>query len=318
MKQSADPFDPSQLRLTRDLVRLRIDPGETHVQIRRGVWLPRSAAAALDAGARHAAFVHATALIADADPPHTFCLASAGAVWGLPRIGAWPTHCDVLVQARRRGSELIRTHRGELVEAVLVHGVHVTPVDRTVVDLARTESLETAVVAADHALREDMCTIDELRGLVENIPKRGRGRSRAQLVVDMADPASMSVGESLSRVRMFQLNLPRPRLQVAHSDDRGLIGVVDFDWNGVIGEFDGKLKYAIPDGTDPAEAAEIVWREKQREDRLRRLENKVARWVWADALVPARMAAILAKEGIRPQARNAWFDVGSAGAPRSA
>ena len=71
-------------------------------------------------------------------------------------------------------------------------------------------------------------------------------------------------------------------------------------------------------GTDPAEAAEIVWREKQREDRLRRLENKVARWVWADALVPARMAAILAKEGIRPQARNAWFDVGSAGAPRSA
>ena len=104
-----------------------------------------------------------------------------------------------------------------------------------------------------------------------------------RLVADLADADSMSAGESLSRVQMFRLGVPRPRLQVPHDDDQGLIGVVDFDWLGVIGEFDGKLKYRVPPGASPEEAAEIVWREKKREDRLR-VGSRVARWTWEVAL----------------------------------
>lgn len=309
------PFVPSTLRLTADLVQRGIDPGAAHTQVRRGVWLATTLHEELDRTQRHAAFVHATALVTASDEPHIYCRTSAAAVWGLPRIGPWPEQCHVVVKHRRRGSALIRTHRGDPVTPVLVNGVWATAVDRTVVDLARTDSLETAVAAADHAVREGMCTLDELRAQLDAIPKRGRGRSRAALAVDLVDPASMSVGESLSRVRMFQLQLPRPRLQVEHRDDMGFIGVVDFDWGGVIGEFDGKVKYVIPPGTDAAEATEIVWREKQREDRLRRQKNKVARWVWDDALSPARLLPILSAEGIRPQSRCTWFDLA---VPRSA
>jgi hypothetical protein len=36
----------------------------------------------------------------------------------------------------------------------------------------------------------------------------------------------------------------------------------------------------------------------------------VARWVYADAVHPERMAQRLAEQGIRPTARNTWFDLG--------
>ena len=130
-------------------------------------------------------------------------------------------------------------------------------------------------------------------------------------MVALADPLSMSPGESLSRVQMFLLDLPRPRLQEEVFDERGSIGFVDFGWEGVVGEFDGKVKYDVGDDADARTASEIVWREKQREDRLRR-RRRVARWVWAEALDPHRLAAVLAAEGIRPQRVNTWFVDGDA------
>jgi len=144
--------------------------------------------------------------------------------------------------------------------------------------------------------------------LIDAIPAGTEGIVQTRLVKDLADPLSMSVGESLSRAQMFVLNLPRPRLQVSHEDALGFIGTVDFQWDGVVGEFDGKLKYRVPEGASPEEAAEILWAEKQREDRLRGREQKVARWIWSDAMAPARLASVLGEKGIRPQPRNSWFD----------
>ena len=52
----------------------------------------------------------------------------------------------------------------------------------------------------------------------------------------------------------------------------GLLGITDFAWreHGLLGEFDGKVKYQplSPAGEDPGDA---VFREKQREDQLRRV-----------------------------------------------
>jgi hypothetical protein len=110
---------------------------------------------------------------------------------------------------------------------------------------------------------------------------------------------------------MFRLNLPRPDLQVDVEDAGGLVGTTDFGWPGVVGEFDGRSKYGIPEGADPAEVAEVLWREKRREDRLRRVV-RVARWTWADAVGDASMAGLLAEQGIRSQPRNTWFDLGAA------
>ena len=168
-------------------------------------------------------------------------------------------------------------------------------------DLARTGTLHTAVAAADHALRHELCSFDELMAEVDAVPPRVRGRTTARLVGALADPLSMSAGESLSRVQMFLLNLPKPELQKEIRDAAGLVGFVDFGWEGVVGEFDGKVKYRVAEGASPADAGEIVWREKQREDRLRR-QVRVARWTWAIALDRARLGARLAEYGIRPTA----------------
>lgn len=311
-QESPAPFDPTVLRRYPDLRRAGIDPQRVagwH-RVRRGVWVPRSTWQQLDPGQRHAALVHATALVCDPAPDRVFALESAAAVWGLPRVESWPGSVRVLATAGRpRGSAGVRHLVGAEVEPVARNGLLVTPVARTVADLAWKESLATAVAAADHALRHGLCTRSDLRAAADAVPRRVRGRPAATLVVELADPDSMSVGESLSRVQMFLLGIRRPRLQVAHEDDQGLIGLVDFDWDGVVGEFDGKLKYRVPPGAGPEEAAEIVWREKKREDRLR-VRSRVARWTWDVALDAARLAGVLAAQGVKADPRASWFDLG--------
>jgi hypothetical protein len=112
---------------------------------------------------------------------------------------------------------------------------------------------------------------------------------------------------------MFLLNLPRPDLQVELEDDEGLIGIADFGWPGVIGEFDGRTKYGVTPGSDPTTAAQVLWQEKVREDRIRR-QARLARWTWSDAMVPSRLARVLAGQGVHPQPRNTWVDLAARGA----
>jgi len=74
-----------------------------------------------------------------------------------------------------------------------------------------------------------------------------------------------------------------------------------------VGEFDGKVKYRVPPDATAEEAAQILWNEKQREDRLRRQKLKVARWIWSEAKDPIALARILAAEGVRVELRNTWL-----------
>ncbi|KRE43509.1 hypothetical protein [Knoellia sp. Soil729] len=306
------PFDPGTLRPASDLRRSGIEPsrGAWH-HVRRGVWMDAGVWATLDSTQKHAAFVHATALLRRLEEPVVCAVEAAAAVWGLPRIEAWPAFVRHHVCDRRvRGSALLRPFLGAEVEPVERQGLLVTPVARTIVDLARTGSLFTAVAAADHALRHELCAAEDLAAEVSSVPARAPGRVRAAVVRDLADPLSMSPGESLSRVQMFRLNLPRPELQHAVHDDEGLAGTVDFWWEGVVGEFDGKTKYRVPAGASAEEAAEIVWREKKREDRLRR-KAAVGRWTYREAMQPQVLAQVLAQAGVTAVARPRWFDVGS-------
>ena len=306
------PFDPRLLRLGHDLRRLGDDPARTGWHhVRHGVWIESARWTTLTREQRHAALVHATDLVSRAPGEHLFALESAAAIWGLPALEALPTHVSRLASGpRTRGSRLFRVHVGAPADAVSAHGVLVTTAARTVVDLARTGSLARGLAAADHALRHGLCTRAQLVEAADAVPARVKGRPRAALVAQLADPRSMSPGESLSRAVMFRLNLPRPDIQVAVEDADGPVGFADFGWPGVIGEFDGRRKYGVEPGTDPAAAAEVLWREKRREDRLRRLV-RVARWTWADAVHERRLAGILDEQGVRPSARNTWIDLGA-------
>ncbi|WP_353952627.1 hypothetical protein V6K52_04040 [Knoellia sp. S7-12] len=311
-----EPFRPGLLRPTADLRRLGESPGDREedgqpkwIKVRRGVVVRAATWRGLTPEQRHAALVHSTVMQMSSATLPTFSHTSAAALWRLPRVTAWPARVDVSISGGKiHSSGLVRRHRADVGEPEVIDGVPVTSLMRTLIDLARTEELPDAVAAADHALHHKLCTREELLVELDTVAAGARGRSQAALVVNLADAGAMSVGESLSRVQMFRLNIPRPRLQVSIEDDEGLAGVCDFWWEGVVGEFDGRMKYRVREGMSPAEIEQVLWSEKKREDRIRARDHKMARWVWADAARPMRMVAKLEAQGIARQARNTWFD----------
>ncbi|MGH3714810.1 MAG: DUF559 domain-containing protein [Micromonosporaceae bacterium] len=151
------------------------------------------------------------------------------------------------------------------------HGVAVTSAARTVVDIARTRPFRAGVVAADSALRQKLCTPDELLQVATSCT-RWPGIRRARDVVAFADPRSESPLESISRVAFHEHGVPAPSLQEWVTPyDR-----VDFLWprQRVIGEADGMAKY-----TDP----EALRHEKERQELLERLGYRFVRWGWREA-----------------------------------
>ena len=128
---------------------------------------------------------------------------------------------------------------------------------------------------------------------------RRRGVRAARRAIALLDPLSESPGESLSRVRMAELGIPTPHLQRELRDAYGFVARVDFMWpeRGVVGEFDGRSKYGM-DG-DTRAAADRLWQEKLREDRIRALGLTVVRWTWDDAWLGEPMAAKLRAAGVR-------------------
>ena len=170
----------------------------------------------------------------------------------------------------------------------------VTDLARTVVDLASSAAFSQAVAFADSAL-SGLSEAGVVRAgiskqaLHEQLALRGsrRGATRCGIVIDFADAASGSPGESLSRVAMQMLGFPAPCLQAPFSDAQGLIGTVDFWWPdfGVIGEFDGVGKYLRAELRGGRSVAQVVVDEKRREDRLRAVPGvrTVVRWGWSDA-----------------------------------
>lgn len=311
MTYEESPFDFTRLRVGADLRRLGIEPTRTgwH-RIRRGVWLPREDWDGLTINQRDEAFIFATLLACDEPLEVTLAVHSAAALWGMPSVEPRQRRMHVLVPEGRSGnSRHVVRHHGEPVPRIRQRGALITPPARTVIDLARWGTLETALAAADFALRTQLCTRDDLETETAKVPVGARGRGHARLVVDLADGLSDSAGESVSRLQMFRANFPRPVLQRSYSDDQGLIGRVDFDHEGLIGEFDGKKKYRVPEGVSPEEAGEILWREKRREDRLRRFKP-VARWVWVTALSTSALARLLISHGLRPEPKSTWIYLG--------
>jgi len=85
-------------------------------------------------------------------------------------------------------------------------------------------------------------------------------------------------------VAIARAGLPPPVLQwPVRRHDGTLIGEVHFGWPQLrtVGEFDGRVKYGklLRPGEDPAD---VVFREKLREDALRGEDLGVVRWIWRD------------------------------------
>jgi hypothetical protein len=155
----------------------------------------------------------------------------------------------------------------------------------------------------DHALRVDgdraALTKEVLNRELELVNPR-TGRRQAEQAIAFADPLSANPGETLSRVRIFQLGFEVPELQVCFPNILGGNAFVDFWWPRVrkIGEFDGFLKYGAGPVLGDRDPGSVVWQEKQREDALRARVNSFDRWGWDLALSPERFHAFLTERGV--------------------
>jgi hypothetical protein len=262
--------------------------------VRRGVYL--ASPEPDDPDGRHRLQVRAamTELAAGAVVSH----ASAALLHGLP---TWrmPLSRVQVTRARRSGGRRdprlhLRTAPLRRADITTADGLPITSVARTVVDLARSAPFESGVVTADAALALGLLTSEDLEEALARC-KGWPGCPRARRVVAFADGRSESVGESRSRLAIANAGLPEPMLQwdVRAAGGR-LVGRVDFGWpdDGVVGEFDGRLKYGrtIIGDRDPGE---VVFAEKLREDDLRAQGLTVIRWTWDDLVKFAAIAARL-------------------------
>ena len=262
--------------------------------------------------ARYLALIRGRSLVAPHPP--TFSHFSAARVWGLPIFENWPRDVDVEVGVKRNGRSIpgLRRHRsGGIVTTELRSDLRVTSLARTVVDVACTGSLRTAVVVVDAALsglklddgrwwRRPLATA-ELSAELES-RESARGSHQAGWAIRFGDALSGSPGESVSRLTMFQIGCPPPVLQQVFRDDRGVfVARTDFWWPGVnlVGEFDGRGKYMRSDLATGRSPAQVVVDEKIREDALRALGHGVVRWVWEDAVSPQALRVKLTRAGLR-------------------
>lgn len=285
------PDDARAAGYTTEEIRTQLSIG-CWIALRRGVYTTRVRRDAVetDPYARHRLFTAAAlaAMGRSAVASHT----SAAVALGLQLLDPPPD--EVHLTAARGTTHVGRAlvvHRAQLPAADVTEagGLPTTSVSRTVFDVARLLPFPAAVATADDALHRQLTAKAELQHLLMLPCASWPGRARASRVVRFADGRAESAGESLGRVAIAIAGLPAPTLQVPLYDDDGLIGYGDFGWVelGVVGEFDGRGKYRSPDD---------LYREKLREDRIRRLGVGVMRFGWAVARYrPTELVSLFAE-----------------------
>ncbi len=231
--------------------------------------------------------IRAAAALAATRPTAVVSHESAAKLHELDQI-CEPSNCVTLTgrpDGGRRGKDGVRMFSTALPARYVtaIHGVPVTTVARTVIDVARTSSFQAGVVVADSALRERKTSKTELRRVLAECRQR-YGSARAAQVVQFADSRSESVLESIARVAFRDFGLPPPDLQVWLGGD-DVIGRADFYWRQfkTVVEVDGGLKYA-----DPGRAKAQLRRDRQ----LREAGFEVLHFDWNEVTtMPGQVAA---------------------------
>lgn len=272
----------------------------TLVRVRRGWYCDGALWRESDALGRH--LLRAAAVSDDGDEPLLFA-ETAAVVWGIPLLGDPPEDVMVLAAASAGGKSEPGVRRSATgwrrAPRSRERGLVVTPPARTAVDLACVRGFTAGVVAMDHLLARGVPR-SEFEGALMTRTSR-YGSAAARTAIAFADARAESPGESVARAAFLLLGFEVPDLQVAFRDDDGLMRV-DFFWRATrtVGEFDGRLKYT---GGSDTGGADVLWREKLREDRLRRQVDSIVRLTWRDVRSPDRLARLLSAAGVPRSAR---------------
>lgn len=308
----------------------------TLVRVRRGAYVEQTEWSALWPDGRYRMFVRASA--AASAKQLVVSHLSAAVMHRLPTVNEWPKTVHILDPDASGGasSPLFTSHRGNgdveraLSETVLIDGVRVTSLARTLLDVSGSTPMARSVAALDAALHRarvqaeaanahsgarrdfaeaaanaDSAELKMRAALQLELdrarPSRSFSCARASQAIGFANGLADGAGESLSRVRFAELGFAIPELQVRFERLGGRTAFVDFWWRGIrkAGEFDGKLKYmrgaVVRPGQDPGA---IVYAEKRREDELRPQMNSMSRWGWDEVLPPRTFLRFLLEHGV--------------------
>jgi predicted transcriptional regulator of viral defense system len=252
-------------------------------RLRRGVYVTADdLLRAEDDGRRHQ--LECLAVLLALDRPMTaISHLSAARLWGLPVRRRQDSEVRLTDPAHGRRGRGFRMTRAPLeLDEVRTRGaVRLTTPARTLIDCAREDPLEDAVVAMDAGLLAGKVTRQELQAAAARA-RRWPGGPRADRALFLADGRAESPLETRGRLRLVGARLPVPELQVEIRVGDRLIAVVDawFEDAAVAVEFDGRVKYTDPwRGRSPEQ---VLWDEKRREDELRSLDIGVVRIADAD------------------------------------
>lgn len=251
--------------------------------------------------------------------PHVFSHATAAALHGLPLFRHTPHHPHVMLGAHDDSGDtpgLSRHHDQWDGRWVMREGLRVTTLTRTVFDVLRTTRAETAIACVDAALRaasrRGSGALDDERadGLRENVlwhvrkATGRRGIRQARELVALADPRAESPGESVSRLHLHRLGYHGVGMQVPVTSPSGGTFRVDFDIDGVLGEFDGTRKYVDRALSGGRSAEQVVIDEKRREDWIRaRTGKRLIRWTHQEIATPDRFLSFLRSVDVWPSGR---------------
>lgn len=217
----------------------------------------------------------------------TAALCLGAAVWNLPLQEVHLTRRDLKGGRKEAG---IVQHRGKLLpdDVIRVRNWQCTSPVRTALDVTTMVDSERALVVVSSLLNNHLLTKDALvagADARQHIPHSLATR----IVVALADGRYANPGESRTAHLLWSEGLSGFEPQYEVRDERdNLVGFLDFAWPhlGVWLEFDGKGKYTehLKEGET---VADVVAREKTREDEVRRLTGWICvRITWDDLRRP--------------------------------
>lgn len=262
--------------ITKEQAEYRVLRGVWH-RLRRGVYCSAEMWRRADAEQRHILAGTAMVLAAEGQASLALSHTSAAVVHGLPvpvRALRVVTLTSPPGTKRTASPDRHVYFAGLSGSDVEMHrGIPVTSPARTTADCLRHLPMRDAVAVADAALHQRTTTLDEVRTVLAaqaGWPFAGA----AALALPLVDGRRESALESRSAVVMAAHDIPAPVPQCRVLDQRGIVVArVDFGWPelGVVGEADGRVKYA-------RDAARVVEEEKDRQARLEALGLVVVRW----------------------------------------
>lgn len=261
------------------------------LRVKRGVYAPGGA---LDERDAHLRLLRARA---SESADNVISHVSAAVLHGLPVRKAALSRVHVTRPGTAHGktsvNQVLHNRPLDARDVVVLDGVRVTSLVRTIVDVAHCEPFGWAVAAADAGLRlgAKRPALEAAAAGLRHVPRA----RRITAVVAFADARADSPLESWSRVSIARAGLPVPELQWEVRDGDGQwCATSDFAWPGfrLVGEADGKGKYAEQMASGRS-GSDVVMAQTRRDEDIRRCGYWVCHWDWGIATDHLKLGTLL-------------------------